>query len=122
MILAKLADIYTANTVIYKFIDNYFIPFQSFDINGIIEWVPIIVGRISVDKTINLITILLQGARGEFALLANTETGIRNFQYDGWRYTETIPLTIPSTNETRIFFVSSYTHSHNNPRIGIILY
>lgn len=62
-ILAKLADIYTANTVIYKFVDNYFIPFQSFDINGINEWIPIIVCLISVNQILNFIITIIAGSQ-----------------------------------------------------------
>lgn len=36
---------YETDSIIYKLVDNYFIPFQSIQLNGVEEWLPLQVGK-----------------------------------------------------------------------------
>ncbi|XP_015834885.2 uncharacterized protein clos isoform X1 [Tribolium castaneum] len=68
---------YATDSLIYKFVDNYFIPFQTFRLNGIEQWLPI------------------QGDNDEFALIATSRfEGLKYFQYDGWSFKETPQKTV----------------------------
>ncbi|KAK5643847.1 hypothetical protein RI129_007692 [Pyrocoelia pectoralis] len=59
------------SSIVYKYVDGYFIPFQSFNLNAVTEWLPV------------------TGIHGEFVLLAACEfDGMKSFQYDGWKFTE----------------------------------
>ncbi|KAK4887273.1 hypothetical protein RN001_003544 [Aquatica leii] len=62
---------YETNSVVYKYVEGYFIPFQSFKLNGVSEWLPVM------------------GHNGEFVLFAACKfDGIKIFQYNGWKFTE----------------------------------
>lgn len=39
---------YLINSVIYKFVDDYFIPFQSFKIHGAKRWLPVEVSAVTL--------------------------------------------------------------------------
>ncbi|XP_044255131.1 uncharacterized protein LOC123005441 [Tribolium madens] len=68
---------YATDSIIYKYVDNYFIPFQTFRLNGIQQWLPI------------------QGEDDEFALIATSAfDGLKYFQYDGWSFSETVQKTV----------------------------
>ncbi|XP_046394283.1 uncharacterized protein LOC124162007 [Ischnura elegans] len=62
--------IYETGSIIYKYADDYFVPFQSILMNAATQWLHI------------------SGPRGELVLIAACGTGIRTFQYDGWRFVE----------------------------------
>ncbi|XP_066147264.1 uncharacterized protein clos [Euwallacea fornicatus] len=68
--LAKFRDSnYNYSSIIYKYEDSYFIPFQTIRTNAVL-WQPI------------------QDFHGNAALMALTENGIEGFQYDGWHFSE----------------------------------
>ncbi|XP_025829762.1 uncharacterized protein LOC108740183 isoform X2 [Agrilus planipennis] len=64
---------FVAKTLILKFVDDYFLPFQHIEnLERVKEWLPVI------------------GENGSFALLAVTEdSGLRAFQYNGWNFEDT---------------------------------
>lgn len=34
-----------ATSIVYKYVDDYFIPFQSFDVNSLTQWLPVVVSN-----------------------------------------------------------------------------
>ncbi|XP_072396267.1 uncharacterized protein clos isoform X2 [Diabrotica undecimpunctata] len=61
----------TKPSIVYKYMENYFYPFQSIYQNGVLQWEPV------------------QEIHGNSLLLALTTNGIKSFQYDGWNFVET---------------------------------
>uniref|UniRef100_A0A6P7GAV0 Uncharacterized protein LOC114335883 n=1 Tax=Diabrotica virgifera virgifera TaxID=50390 RepID=A0A6P7GAV0_DIAVI len=68
-------------SIIYKYMDNYFYPFQSIFQNGVVQWEPI------------------QDVYGTSLLLGLTTNGITSYQYDGWHFVETSIKVIEDTAE-----------------------
>ncbi|KAG5875471.1 hypothetical protein JTB14_016238 [Gonioctena quinquepunctata] len=56
-------------SIIYKFVDSYFIPFQSIQLRDVRQWEPI------TDS-------------GNVLLIASTLDGLKFFQYDGWHFVD----------------------------------
>ncbi|KAF5285037.1 hypothetical protein FQR65_LT02349 [Abscondita terminalis] len=92
---------YETYSIVYKYIEGYFIPFQSFKLNGVTEWLPIM------------------GSKGEFALFAACKyDGIKIFQYNGWKFMES---KIQYTNEAfSKGVVSMRTQSYKNKTLIVV--
>lgn len=67
----------TTNSVMYKWTEGFFVPFQSFWFTGASQWTP------------------FSGPNGEAALLAVSAAGLHAFQYDGWRFQEMVVSALP---------------------------
>ncbi|XP_056638010.1 uncharacterized protein LOC130446041 isoform X2 [Diorhabda sublineata] len=57
--------------IIYKFVDNYFYPFQSITSDGVFQWE------------------IIKNRNGDVLLIALTLKGLKTFEYDGWNFIET---------------------------------
>ncbi|KAK3919351.1 Thrombospondin-type laminin G domain and EAR repeat-containing protein [Frankliniella fusca] len=56
------------NSVLYRWSEGFFVPFQSFKLTGALHWTPVL------------------GPRGETVLLGADAYGLHAYQYDGWRF------------------------------------
>ncbi|XP_026274203.2 uncharacterized protein LOC113203634 [Frankliniella occidentalis] len=76
------------NSVLYKWSEGFFVPFQSFRLTGASLWTP------------------FQGPRGETVLLGADAHGILAYQYDGWRFQQQRVATGPVTSLRAVVFES----------------
>ncbi|CAG9856325.1 unnamed protein product [Phyllotreta striolata] len=61
---------YNAPSIIYKVLDNYFVPFQTLSLTGVYQF------------------DVIHDENGDALLIALTLEGLKSFIYDGWRFVE----------------------------------
>ncbi|CAH1984441.1 unnamed protein product [Acanthoscelides obtectus] len=86
---------YNTTSVIYKFIEDYFLPFQTVRMNGIKQIEPIMVN-------------------GDIVLLVLTLDGVKALHYNGWNFRQKNVVTSPREKPTDIMAIRHYHFQGKN--------